>query len=133
MEKRPGAARRLAAWNDGDTESYAPFYGPDALDWQLDLRFILAEFKEIETESARVTKGYEALNGIIASMRSLDNPRLAFADAAEKPLPRVRALLTSIEDEIGPHDGKRAATIAAEIKALLARLGSTQPARGDPA
>jgi hypothetical protein len=34
---------RLKAWNEGDTEAIPDGYGPDCLDWQMDLRAVLVE------------------------------------------------------------------------------------------
>ena len=42
MPSRPHALRHLTAWNEGDTEAIPDGYGPGALDWQLDLRAVLA-------------------------------------------------------------------------------------------
>jgi hypothetical protein len=37
------AHTRLTAWNEGDTDAIPAGYGPDSLDWQRDLRAVLAE------------------------------------------------------------------------------------------
>jgi hypothetical protein len=53
-------AERLTAWNEGDTDVELPVgYGPDSLDWQRDLRAVLA---------AQVTKA-----GFRSRVRSLWN------------------------------------------------------------
>jgi hypothetical protein len=70
---RPLAAaiQRLSEWNEGGETSTMPLgYGPDTIAFQVDLRMILTEYREIAAESARIARKYEALDSIIQELRA---------------------------------------------------------------
>ena len=69
MTPRPGAARRLQAWNEG--ASPLDEYRPESLDFQLDLRWVLEELREVGEEAKRLVNQYSALRRIISGMQKI--------------------------------------------------------------
>ena len=67
------AIRRLSEWNEGGEANQMPVgYGPDTLTFQIDVRLILAEYRKIAAENARIQRNYEILNSIVVKLRASD-------------------------------------------------------------